>query len=1034
MATSASELAVSFRLLDDDAVRRLSVVEITNASTFDHGVPKRNGLQDAHMGSTDRAILCQTCHQPHCAGHFGRIELPCRVLLPGHVKRVVLLLRTVCTLCCAPLLSDAAAARAGGGKTQFERLKAISDAARKVAACGGCGAAVPAIAETNKLFLARTWSAAALEAMDHEERDALCNPRFSPDDAASVLRRVSPAWWVACGVPRDAAPDAALPRVLLVLPPAQRPTLRIADGGKGRGEDDMTMLYQDVVRAKLELEAKKDDWNAFAKLQLMVACLVKNAFRKTVDVKGAVDHGGARGKVRTMRDLEQRLKGKSGRLRGTLNAKRTDFSARTVVGIDMVRNIWQLGMPRTRMRVLSFPEKVTARNREALQERVRRGAHAEDGAINVIETGGVQGAEPKMIFLGLMGATERAVLAETLEIGWTVERHLRDGDWVLFNRQPTLHKMNMQAFQVYGTDGLTFRLPLPDTRPFNADYDGDEMNLHVPQTVQAIAEAQELMAVPHNMISPSNTAAIIAPVQETLVAIFRLTSRGTVVTREAACQLAAQLQFDAKAADFPDQPLELESTGPMRIPPPAILKSPRGPRWTGKQLFSMLLPPSTNCLRAVRDGDVKDVACWTSNAEEIVLIHGGELICGRICKAMLGGSGLVHALWKDVSPWAAAKFVSDVQRVGNLWNQVDAPCIGVRDCILSDAAEAEIDALVAAAMGKADAVDATQFPADAKEIRTSAVLQDVLRAAGGIVLKTLDPESALAQVVISGSKGNVLNLAQIAGVVGQQSIGGRRVPLRRTRRGPRGLICFPPGDRRPEALGFVATSYLQGQTEAEYFHAMMAGREGIVATAVETATSGYNQVSKCGFGFAEQCAATKSHTRCARTMRNLCRWSCTKRSSGWRNTHQWGLFTLCPRGCFARSAAAQDGKDSRRPSRGVRPHGARDRPRRGVAQLRRGRVRRVAPRARAHRRGAHERRRDCRVGRRGRARRVRRARRAARHLPPRGAWRAQPANHAAVPPRAHPRPSGAPRGRGDARIAVLSVARPSCRRALQTPW
>lgn len=469
MATSASELAVSFHLLDEDAVRRLSVVDITNASTFDHGVPKPHGLQDAHMGSTDRAILCQTCHMPHCAGHFGRIELPCRVLLPGHLKRIVLMLRTVCTLCCTPLLEPAAAARAGGTRVNFDRLKFISDAARKVAACGGCGAAVPNIAETNKLFLARTWSASALDDMDPEERSALADPRFSPDDAASVLRRVSPSWWATCGLPAAAAVDAALPRVLLVLPPAQRPTLRIADGGKGRGEDDMTMLYQDVVRAKLEVESKKSDWNAFAKLQLMVGCLIKNSLRKTVDIKGAVDHGGARGKVRTMRDLEQRLKGKSGRLRGTLNAKRTDFSARTVVGIDMVHNIWQLGMPRTRMRVLSFPEKVTALNREALQERVRRGAHAEDGAINVIETAELQGAEPKMIFLGLMSATERAVLAETLEIGWTVERHLRDGDWVLFNRQPTLHKMNMQAFQVYGTDGLTFRLPLPDTRPFNAE-------------------------------------------------------------------------------------------------------------------------------------------------------------------------------------------------------------------------------------------------------------------------------------------------------------------------------------------------------------------------------------------------------------------------------------------------------------------------------------------------------------------------------------------------------------------------------------
>jgi len=153
----------------------------------------------------------------------------------------------------------------------------------------------------------------------------------------------------------------------------------------------------------------------------------------------------------------------------------------------------------------------------------------------------------------------------------------------------------------------------------------------------------------------------------------------------------------------------------------------------------------------------------------------------------------------------------------------------------------KIDQMVCSAMEKADFVESTSFQPEIKEIRTSGVLQDILRAAGAEVLKSMDHDSALSQVVVSGSKGNALNLSQIMAVVGQQSIGGRRVVPRRTRIGNRGLICFPPDDRRPEALGFVATSYIQGQTEDEFFHAMMAGREGIVATAVETATSGYNQ-------------------------------------------------------------------------------------------------------------------------------------------------------------------------------------------------
>lgn len=451
MATSASNLAVSFRLFSEAQIEQLAVCEVQNASTFDHGVPKPGGLQDAHMGTTDRSILCQTCHQSHCAGHFGVIRLPMRIILPGHVKRVCLLLRCFCTVCARPLLDDASILKASKAFRGFDRLKAVSDASKKLPKCPHCAAPVATVAETNKLFISRTFTDDQLKDLEPGERLALTQ-RFMPDDAWAIFDSAPKTFYDLLGIhPDDSHPRDALPRLLLVLPPAQRPTLRIADGGKGRGEDDMTVLYQELVRNKVDLENKmtskaidSEIFNSFAKTQLAVACLIKNAYRKTVEVKGVVDHGGSRGKVRTLRDLEHRLKGKTGRLRGTLNAKRTDFSARTVVGIDMVRDVWELGMPQSRMKTLTFPEKVTDFNIERLKEKIRRGAAADGGAVNVIEaTGSVE--NPKMIFLGLMTPTQRAVLAESLEIGWVVERHLEDGDWVLFNRQPTLHKMNMQV-------------------------------------------------------------------------------------------------------------------------------------------------------------------------------------------------------------------------------------------------------------------------------------------------------------------------------------------------------------------------------------------------------------------------------------------------------------------------------------------------------------------------------------------------------------------------------------------------------------
>ena len=842
------DLGVTLTLFSEETIRKLSVVTIRNASTTDHGTPKTAGIMDARMGSTDRSILCQTCHIPHCSGHFGMIEFPSRIILPGHIKRILALLRCVCVNCVSPLVLENDLHRILDGiMPGIDRLKFLSDHCRlKVDSCPSCKSQQPTYMEYNRLFIKKTYTDARLKKMKREEIQ-FHQQRFTCEEIYSIFTKISTDFYSTLGINANSShPKDAIPKCMLVLPPCQRPTLRIADGGKGKGEDDLTVIYQDIIRSLLEYESKleKDPlvlqdatWNSFCKMQLMAASLVKQGLRKIVSIPGLSDiqH---RTSIRTMRDLEKRLKGKTGRLRGTLNAKRTDFSSRTVVGIDMTHDIWRLGVPESRMKILTIPVKVTALNMEDLKIRIIRGANQLNGATNIIQP--IDGEEPKMIFLGLMSEELRINQANSLEIGWIVERHMIDGDWVWFNRQPTLHKMNIQAFQVYAVPGLTFRLPLPCTRPFNADFDGDEMNMHVPQSIEAVSEAQELMAVPYNMISPSNTSAIIALVQESLVAWFRLTRRDAIITRETFQQLMAQIHYDPKCPEYLEMPQK--ESYPWICPQPAIIKSPKGPRWTGKQILSVLLHPFIHITRAVRDGDISSLKSWTDEKEEIVIIRNGELLNGRLCKATLGGGpSLINQIWKDLSPWAAAKFVSDAQRIGNAWNMVDAMCINIRDCIISDETLKEVDDLVSESMGKADAVEETSFPREIKEIRNTALMQDVLRSAGALCLKRMDTRSALSTVVISGSKGNALNLSQIMAVVGQQTIGGQRVIHRNARKGMRGLVCFKPGDKRPEAYGFVATSYMQGQTESEFFHAMMAGREGIVATAVETATSGYNQ-------------------------------------------------------------------------------------------------------------------------------------------------------------------------------------------------
>jgi DNA-directed RNA polymerase II subunit RPB1 len=272
------------------------------------------------------------------------------------------------------------------------------------------------------------------------------------------------------------------------------------------------------------------------------------------------------------------------------------------------------------------------------------------------------------------------------------------------------------------------------------------------------------------------------------------------------------------------------------FPEPAIVK-PR--RWTGKQIISWLLPESLTMSKSVNGSDLKIID--DIMADQVIVIRRGELMCGRLCKQSVGTSsnGIIQALWKQLGPWAAAKFVSDAQRLMMSWLRQDSISISIRDCLTPS--DRDVDRITAQAMGSVEAISQTDVPAEIKEVRQTQILQETLRTVGATVLKTMDQQSGIATVVASGSKGNLMNIAQIAGLVGQQTINGSRIPFRRGPNGPRTLASFAPGDNTPEARGFVASSYLMGLQPAEFFFHQQAGREGVVATAVSTADTGYNQ-------------------------------------------------------------------------------------------------------------------------------------------------------------------------------------------------
>ncbi len=501
--------------------------------------------------------------------------------------------------------------------------------------------------------------------------------------------------------------------------------------------------------------------------------------------------------------------------------KRVDFSARTVITGDPNLSLDEVGVPRSIARTLTFPEIVTPYNISMLQELVRNGPNEHPGARYIIRENGDR--------IDLRNSMRGGDIH--LNYGDRVERHIRNGDIVLFNRQPSLHKMSMMGHRVRVMPYSTFRLNLSVTSPYNADFDGDEMNMHVPQSLESKAELSEICLVPKQIVSPQSNRPVMGIVQDTLCGIRKFTKRDCFLSREIVMNICMWVpEWDG------------------RIPEPAILKPV--PLWTGKQLLSMIIPPGTNLTgfhSTHPDNEDTDI----SPGDTKVIIQDGDLICGIVCKKTVGTSqnSLIHVIWKEHGPEITRNFFNGCQAVVNYWLLQYGFSIGIGDTIADASTMETITNTIAKAKQN---VSEVILQAQANELKCqpgmtiresfeSRVNQELNRArdfAGASAQKSLRESNNVKQMVISGSKGSFINISQMTACVGQQNVEGKRIPFGFKYRT---LPHFTKDDYSPESRGFVENSYLRGLTPQEFFFHAMGGREGLIDTAVKTAETGYIQ-------------------------------------------------------------------------------------------------------------------------------------------------------------------------------------------------
>lgn len=356
-------------------------------------------------------------------------------------------------------------------------------------------------------------------------------------------------------------------------------------------------------------------------------------------------------------------------------------------------------------------------------------------------------------------------------------------------------------------------------RRYNADFDGDEMNLHVPQSVTAQSDVGMLMMVSRQIISPQANRPIMGIVQDTLLGAHLLSITNRFFSRVDACHLVSHLRYARHL-----------------LPAPCV-QHPRE-LWSGKQILSLLFPCDFtygSCRVDFNDPEA---------ASKPVIVDGNFLV-GILSKASLGTSagGIIDLFFRMYNSMRTLRFMSDIQRLVNMWLQFHGFNVSISDCVMSETGERRVKKRMDVAMHYAEDLMKEPFEkgtAEAAELEKTVVriLSKTLMQTAGIVDEELPAENAIRSMVNAGSKGNPINLSQICGCVGQQSIEGRRVFAEK---GERTLTCFAEGDVSLAGHGFVQNSYALGLPPHEYFFHAMAGREGLVDTAVKTATTGYIQ-------------------------------------------------------------------------------------------------------------------------------------------------------------------------------------------------
>jgi DNA-directed RNA polymerase subunit A' len=783
---------IEFSLISPENIKKMGVAKIVTPELYDmDGYPVDGGLMDLRLGAIDPGVRCRTCggKLKECLGHFGYIELARPIMHVKYIQLIELLLRSTCQDC-GRILVNVDDLK----KTPAEILKKAKDGKK----CPYCKK------EHEKVKLEKPTTF------------QIGKKRVFPNEIRAMLTRISDADLRLFGVcPETCRPEWGILTLLLVPPVTVRPSITLETGE--RSEDDLTHKLGDIVRSNQRLWENlnagapeviiEDLWDL---LQYHVTTFFDNSIAQ---VPPARHRSG-----QPLETITERIKGKEGRIRHNLAGKRVNFSSRSVISPDPYMNLNNVGIPLVIAKALTIPEKVTSENIEKLKKLIESGDKW-PGANYVVRPDG----KKKRITDEL-----KQELMDEIAIGYQVERHLVDGDIVLFNRHPSLHKASLMGHYTKILDGKTFRLHPGATYPYNADFDGDEMNIHVPQTEEARAESEIILNLNQQLMSPKNNSNLFGCITDAITGNYLLSL--AELPKKDAVQLLTEVGVD-----------------------PERLEKFKGKTISGKEIFSALLP-KINFESKTRLCKGKDCQNYDKCLKEkcaynaFLSIDNGKMISGVMDNNVIGVEDgiLIKELDKQTDREITMDVLNKLFKIGVLYlsrrgftialNDVNMPTVQASSQNIIRDAEKKANDFVDSYYNNTLELIPGKSKKESREMKILHTLNDVRSKLGEIVKKEI-PQSNSANIMItSGAGGNILYITQMACSVGQQALWAKRIEIGYENRT---LPFFKQDDLSPVAHGFIESSFFKGLKPYEFFFGAMTGRDALMDTALRTPKSGY---------------------------------------------------------------------------------------------------------------------------------------------------------------------------------------------------